>query len=175
MEVLMLQRTHRAAFIPGAYVFPGGAVDPGDSDPSFQNLVRDLDDLHASRMLNLDQGGMAFWIAAVRECFEEAGVLMAYDSAGNIVDAESSDVFARARTELANGNGSFIDVCRDFGLRLALDRMTYFSHWITQLGAPRRFTTRFFAAVAPDGQTASHDTTETIHHLWIRPGEALSR
>ncbi len=175
MEVLMLQRTHRAAFIPGGYVFPGGAVDAEDESPAFLDFVAGVNDAHASSMLNLDSGGLAFWIAAIRECFEEAGILLAYDSAGKLLEADAAEALEDKRAELAKGNGSFIDLCRDFGLRLALDRMTYFAHWITQLGAPRRFTTRFFAAVAPNGQTASHDTTETIHHLWIRPAEALAR
>jgi glyoxylase-like metal-dependent hydrolase (beta-lactamase superfamily II)/8-oxo-dGTP pyrophosphatase MutT (NUDIX family) len=175
METLMLQRSLQAAFIPGGYVFPGGAVDPEDSDPAFLAHVSGVDDARACSLLGLEHGGLAFWIAAVRECFEEAGVLLAYDAAGTIVEAGSTAAFERARAELENGNASFLDLCRRFNLRLALDEVPYFSHWITQLGAPRRFTTRFFAALAPNGQTASHDATETIHHVWIRPAEALAR
>jgi glyoxylase-like metal-dependent hydrolase (beta-lactamase superfamily II)/8-oxo-dGTP pyrophosphatase MutT (NUDIX family) len=175
MEVLMLQRTHRAAFIPGGYVFPGGAVDPEDSDPAFQEFIGGMDDEFASKALNLESGGLAFWIAAVRECFEEAGMLLAYDRAGDMVRTDSFDDFERIRAEVDNGKANLIDVCRRYGLRLALDRIAYFAHWITQLGAPRRFTTRFFAAVAPDGQTASQDNTETIHHVWMRPADALER
>lgn len=175
MEVLMVQRSHRAAFIPGGYVFPGGAVDPEDSDPAFLDCIGGMDDARASSILNLERGGLAFWIAALRECFEEAGLLLAYDGNGKLVGNDSSAAIERVRAEIANGNGNFIALCRNFGLQLALDRMNYFAHWTTQLKAPRRFTTRFFATVAPGGQTVSHDQTETIHHLWINPSEALER
>jgi glyoxylase-like metal-dependent hydrolase (beta-lactamase superfamily II)/8-oxo-dGTP pyrophosphatase MutT (NUDIX family) len=174
MEVLMLQRSHQASFIPGGYVFPGGAVDPEDSDPAFLEHVTGMDDARASQLLGVEHGGLTFWIAALRECFEEAGVLLAYDDAGNAVEADSAGTLEQARAELENGDASFLDLCRRFNLRLALDELPYFSHWITQLGAPRRFTTRFFAALAPKGQTASHDETETIHHVWIRPADALA-
>ncbi|MGV3742656.1 MAG: MBL fold metallo-hydrolase [Burkholderiaceae bacterium] len=175
MEVLMLQRTHQAAFIPGGYVFPGGAVDPDDSDPAFLKLINGVDATEASRILDLDGDGLTFWIAALRECFEEAGVLLAYDGSGRMVEEDSSGTLDRARWELDSGQVSFIDLCRRLGVQLAIDRMHYFAHWITQLQAPRRFTTRFFAAVAPAGQFASHDRSETIDHVWIRPADALAR
>lgn len=175
MEVLMLQRTHQAAFIPGGYVFPGGAVDPGDSDPEFLDLIRGVDASEASRRLDLEGDGLTFWIAALRECYEEAGILLAYDDKGRMVEEDASGTLDRARWELDSGRVSFIDLCRRLGVRLALDRMHYFAHWITQLQAPRRFTARFFAAVAPDRQAASHDRSETIAHVWINPSEALAR
>lgn len=175
MQVLMLQRTHRAAFIPGGYVFPGGAVDAEDSSPAFLECVTGLDGEQANRILGLEQDGLAYWIAAVRECFEEAGILLAQDSAGNPLDAAAHSELERARAELAKGNGNFLELCQSLGLRLPLYKLHYFANWTTQLGAPRRFATRFFATVAPCGQIASHDRAETIHHLWISPAEALAR
>lgn len=178
LEVFMMQRTHQAAFIPGGYVFPGGAVDATDADAFFEQRSVGPDVVEASRLLRLENAGLQYWVAAIRECFEEAGLLLAYGEDHRIVDTDhagSAGRLSALRQKVASGELPFAQVCRTFGLRLALDRLAYFGHWITPAGAPRRFDTRFFLCVAPQGQVPSHDNGETIGHLWVRPGEALER
>jgi glyoxylase-like metal-dependent hydrolase (beta-lactamase superfamily II)/8-oxo-dGTP pyrophosphatase MutT (NUDIX family) len=180
MEVLMLQRTHQAAFLPGGYVFPGGAVDASDADPYFQALLTSPGLHEANRLMNLDleAGGLAFWIAAVRECFEEAGLLLVADQVGRSSLQQSqpdAERLSMLRGQLVAGDRTMADICRDLGMQPALDRLAYFGHWITPVGLPRRFDTRFFLCLAPEGQAASHDNAETIGYTWVRPTEALER
>lgn len=177
MEVFMMQRTHKAAFVPGGYVFPGGALDAADANPCFDACCPGLDDAIASRTLNVDRNGLAYWVAAIRECFEESGLLLAYGSDGQPIDSVESRIagFSDLRKSVAEGALDFDELCRTHQLTPALDRLSYFGHWITPMGAPRRFDTRFFVAVAPEGQVASHDNSETIAHAWMRPAEALER
>ena len=176
LEVLMLQRNHSLAFMPGVHVFPGGAIDAADDAPEWRALCAGLDDAAASRVLGLARGGLAYWIAAIREAFEEAGILLAYDASGAIVSLEgpAAERFAAQRRRLDHKAGGFAAFAQREGLRLATDRLLYFGHWITPVGAPRRYDTRFFLAVAPEGQEARADNHETIAHLWVRPGEALT-
>jgi 8-oxo-dGTP pyrophosphatase MutT (NUDIX family) len=171
VEVLMLQRNRKAVFAGGAYVFPGGALDAGDSGADLAARCRGRSDAEASALLGLRAGGLAFFVAAVRECFEEAGILLAEREDGGPL---SRDELVGRRHALNAGTITFSDVCREESLLVASDRMEYFSHWITPFGAPRRFDTRFFVAEAPDGQVALHDAGETIASRWIRPGDALA-
>ena len=175
LEVLMLQRSRALAFMPGVYVFPGGALDAADESPALYALCAGLDDAAASRELGLERGGLAHWIAAIREAFEEAGILLAYDAAGEIVslDEAAAERYRAERRALDEGRRDFAEFVLSEGLRLAVDRLRYFGHWITPVGSPRRYDTRFFVAVAPDGQEAHHDERETIAHVWVRPREAL--
>ena len=178
IEVFLLRRAQHAAFVGGAYVFPGGAVDRSDEDEHWLAHCVGLDDAAASILLGLDRGGLAFWIAAIRECFEEAGLLLAYDQGGEIIALDRPDFanrFNAQRRKLISGELSFADLCRSNGLRLAVDRLAYFSHWITGQGRPRRFDTRFMIAVAPSAQTPTHDSGETVDQIWIRPALALER
>ncbi|RJF95353.1 MBL fold metallo-hydrolase [Noviherbaspirillum saxi] len=178
LEVFLMQRTHQAAFVPGGYVFPGGALDAADAASFFALRAGEFNDPQASRILGLDDGGLAFWVAAIRECFEEAGLLLAYDADGNIADTSRYGAPAELdvlRTRVASGEFAFADMCEHLQLRPAFDQLRYFAHWVTPVGAPRRFDTRFFVAIAPNGQTGSHDNAETIGHAWMRPGDALER
>ncbi|MDB5823035.1 MAG: fold metallo-hydrolase [Herminiimonas sp.] len=179
MEVFMVQRTHKAAFIPGGFVFPGGALDASDHDPIFATQVAGVDDESASRALGLASGGLAYWVAAIRECFEESGLLLAHDarqpaSDGRLVTGSARE-FEPLRQQLASGAMSWPQFCRDRQLKLALEQLAYLSHWITPAGSVRRFDTRFFMAHAPDQQDAAHDNTETIAHAWVRPADMLER
>jgi len=167
LEVLLLQRTHAAVFLPGVFVFPGGAVDESDHDPRLAARAGDLDVDAANRLIGVDEGGMGYIMAALRECFEEAGLLLA-DGAG---DAELGEW----RRRLVADEVTFSGLCETLDLRLHADRVVYLSHWITPPGSRRRFDTRFLLAPAPPGQTASHDGDETIDHVWVHPGEALER
>lgn len=175
LEVLMLQRSLELAFMPGAHVFPGGALDASDESPALCELCVGLDDAAASRALGLEHGGLAYWVAAIREAFEEAGVLLAYDARGRIVsfDGATAERYRALRRALDEGRGDFAQFAHGEGLRLAADRLHYFGHWITPVSAPRRYDTRFFLAIAPEGQEVQHDERETIAHFWVRPQEAL--
>ncbi len=178
MEVLMIRRTQAAAFVGGAHVFPGGGVDAADSSSQLAACCAGLDDVEASRLLGVAQGGLAYWTAAMRECFEEAGLLLAHESGGEYADLNDprrGAVFSRWRESVRAGRATLADLCREHDLRLAAGRMAYFSHWITQPGHSRRYDTRFFVAEAPRLQTPSNDNSETTEHLWVRPAEALER
>ena len=175
-EVLMLQRNFQSGFMPGMYVFPGGALDAADDSPEARARCAGLDDPAASSVLKLERGGLAYWVAAIRESFEEAGILLACDAGGGMValsEAAGIERFRVHRQALNAGEQEFIALLVRENLRLPADRLVYFSHWITPLGAPRRYDTRFFVARAPDAQDALHDNLETIDHVWVRPRSAL--
>ena len=177
VEVLMLQRNFQSGFMPGIYVFPGGALDEADYSLEACTRCIGLDDTTASGILKVERGGLAYWIAAIRESFEEAGILLACDTRGNMVALSESAAIERFRAyrdALNAGEREFSGLLAAEKLRLAADRLVYFSHWITPLGAPRRYDTRFFVACAPEAQDALHDNLETIGHRWVRPGAALA-
>jgi len=185
----MLRRNLGASFAAGAHVFPGGSVDEADRDPEFESLCRGRTDAEASATLGLAEGGLSFWVAAVRECFEEAGVVLAYpptaregvepgDPVGSPAMLDASDPavrerFAAHRDALNAGTDRFVDVCGAEGLELATDVLHYISRWITPGFMPKRFDTRFFVCAAPPGQVALHDDGETIATVWLRPADAL--
>ncbi|HVV35471.1 MAG TPA: hypothetical protein VHC63_02630 [Acidimicrobiales bacterium] len=178
MEVCMLRRNLNSDFVGGAYVFPGGAVDPDDSSAAVQAICRGRTDADASRQLGIESGGLAFWVAAVRECFEESGVLLAVDGDGDVVsmaDDASADRFAQWRHKVNNDGTSLVEVCAAEGLELMMGDIYYFAHWITPVGPTRRYDTRFFVAAAPPGQVPAHDDRETIATVWIRPQDALAQ
>lgn len=168
LEVLMLRRNDHSAFVGGAYLFPGGAVDDEDADPALWARCRGRADAEASAVLGFPRGGLAFWVAGLRESFEEAGLLLGEPA----LPAERQ---AQLRADLEAGRLSFAEVCEQADLTLHAGEMHAFSHWVTPQGAPRRYDTRFFVAQAPEGQVPSPDLTETVAHLWIRPEEALAR
>jgi len=177
-EVLMMRRTHLAEFASGVYVFPGGAVDAADSDPALPTLARGMDDAQASRALGMIEGGFAYWVAAIRECCEEAGLLLAYDGGGDIIAIEGDSdraKFDEQRRALSRGELRLFDFLSEANLILATDKLAYLSRWITQPGRPRRFDTRFFVARAPSRQQSAHDGTELLHHVWLMPTEVLAR
>jgi len=182
VEVCMLKRNLASEFVAGAYVFPGGSLDPDDGGAAAEELCRGLDDATASELLGVDAGGLAFWVAALRECFEEAGVLLAQprDAADGTAVLDTTDPAERARfeahrLEINEGRKGLLAVCREEGLVLAADTVHYVSHWITPELAPKRFDTRFFVTAAPPGQVAHHDEGETIATIWVRPSDALAR
>jgi 8-oxo-dGTP pyrophosphatase MutT (NUDIX family) len=178
LEVFMLHRHPSTAF-GSVHVFPGGVVDPADADPALDPRCGGLDDAAASAELGVRGGGRAFWVAAVREAFEEAGVLLARTAAGSYVRFDDHpDVEARFdehRRALNAGGCTFLEVLASEDLVLALDDVQYFAHWITPEGEPKRFDTRFFLARAPEGQAYAHDEGELIGSEWVRPADALQR
>lgn len=172
IEVFMVQRPDRGAF-PNLHVFPGGKMDGADADLS--PLCRDLSDAAASASLGLESGGLRYWVTAIRECFEECGVLLAYrgDRLFEPRDALEEERFHGYRDALVNGELSWLQLVHDEGLQLATDRMRYFSHWVTPECAPARFDTRFFVAAMPPGQRAVGHHEETAGGVWVRPADAL--
>ncbi len=178
IEVLMVRRNLRSDFVGGAYVFPGGAVDLLDGGDEAEALCAGRSDAQASALLGVPSGGLAYWVAVVRETFEEAGLLLAARDGGPDLlagyRAEEARL-ARARVAVNDGSLRFLDLCRNERLRLGVGDIHYFAHWITPRGAPRRYDTRFFVAAAPPGQIAAHDAGETIAEVWISPDDALAR
>ena len=178
LEVFMLRRHPSTAF-GSVHVFPGGVVDASDHDPALEPFCPGLDDADASEQLGIPSGGRAFWVAAVREAFEEAGVLLAGPASGGYVRFDGSpSVEARFddhRRALNAGGRSFLQVLAAEHLVLTLADVRYMAHWITPEGEPKRFDTRFFLARAPEGQAYAHDDGEIIGSEWVRPADALQR
>jgi 8-oxo-dGTP pyrophosphatase MutT (NUDIX family) len=175
-EILMLRRNLNSDFVGGAYVFPGGAVDAADAGSSGERLALGLSDAAASTRLGLAQGGLAYYIACLRELFEEAGLLLACDRDGTPVHFGDEDTvrrMARSRREVNDGSLGFVAMMEREDLLLDLRGLEYVAHWITPVGPPRRFDTRFFVALAPEGQVATHDAGETVADQWVRPKVAL--
>lgn len=173
LEIFMVRRNQRTAFGPGDYVFPGGAVDAADTDAGLYARCVGLDDASASACLSVQADGLSAWIAAIRECFEEAGVLLATDSRDKPINP--GETLVAERTALHARKTVLAQVCSEYDLKLAVEQLHYFSHWITPLGPPRRYSTRFFAARLPDNQTAEHDGVETVAGEWVTPQDALNR
>lgn len=172
-EVFMLKRSPSAAFVANAYVFPGGGLDAEDHQAL--DRVRGLSEAEANRRLGVDTGGLAYWVAAVRECFEEAGILLAVDESGAPLDPARSLSLSIHREAVNAGTLQFGELLARERLAIQAETIAYFSHWITAPGRPRRFTARFFVARAPEGQHGSHDESETVASEWVRPGVALER
>ena len=196
LEVLMVRRHPESVFAADAWVFPGGRVDAGDALAA--PIAAGPSDEEASRILGLPSGGLAYWVAAARECFEEVGILLArHAGTGAWLDTTafggsrrqdqgdtpyppgewSSARLARHRRDVHTGAASFASVLEAEGLVLDLSGVHYVSHWITPPGRARarRFDTRFFVAVAPPDQPVSHDAAETVESVWTTPAAALAR
>ena len=174
-EVFLVRRNDSIAFMGGAHVFPGGRVDAADRVD--MHAMTDGAESSSIRMSDLSsEDAVAHHVAALRELFEEAGVLLARQN-GRIVtiDGDSPNRFTAHRHNLLAGTTSFPDIVGREGLRLALDELTYFAHWVTPDVEIKRFDTRFFIARAPHGQTPVHDDGETIHSEWLDPADAIER
>lgn len=177
VEVFLMQRRAAGVF-GGLHVFPGGKLDSGDAEAGWAQRSTGPGDAEASRILGVTRGGLAYWVACIRECFEEAGVLLADEGADALLEwrgAAQRARFADWRARL-NGRepGVFRNMCEAEGLRLATQRLAYVAHWITPQDQKSRFSTRFFVARAPAAQSAIHDGRETVGSRWMRPEDALA-
>ena len=173
IEVFMVQRPGRGVF-PNLHVFPGGKVDGADT--GLGHLCHRLSDDEASAQLGVANGGLRYWVTAIRECFEESGVLLAYRR-GALFQPNGETELARFedyRNALIAGETDLPAVAQREGLQLATDRVSYFSHWITPPSAPARFDTRFFVAAMPPGQSAQAHRQETVAGSWVTPKQALA-
>jgi len=164
----MIQRTQSAAFLGGAYVFPGGAIDPADSDARVLKRVVGLTADAANARLNVPDA-LAYYVAAIRESFEEAGVLLVLDRHSNLISSRRAEALQSHRQK------PFLELLEAEDLYIPAGALAYYGHWITAPGRARRFDARFFVALAPDGQEGSHDANEAVHHMWVRPHDALER
>ncbi len=167
LQVYMVKRPGKGDF-PDLHVFPGGKVDEDDFAPE---LAQGMDDEEASELLGISAGGLRYWVAVVRECFEECGVLIANHKGQPFTeDSELSNW----RASLLAGELGFGALCQRLELQIDCSRLGYFSHWLTPESAPRRFDTRFFVAAMPQNQKAVADTDETAGEQWIAPARALA-
>lgn len=171
IEVLLLRRAERGDQNSGAWVFPGGLVDAGDR--AAHAFCAGLDDATTSRHLGVAAGGLDYAIAAVRECFEECGLLYATRADDGRLDADPA--IAAWRPRLHRGARGIDEMCREMGLRVDLSPLVYLSHWVTPLGRPKRFDTRFFVARAPDGQHVVPDGHEVTDFRWMYGKDALAK
>lgn len=168
LQVLMLRRTAKVVFGPDNWVFPGGRVDPEDHVDDFDDLCVGLSDHEASKILNLDRGGLAWWVAACRETLEEAGLLLAPTIPPSV------DLHA-LRDQVQANELAFIDLLLEQGLTLDVTNIEEVARFITPMGPPRRFDAHFFVAKAPHGQDASHDDSEIVNAEWLQPEVAIER
>ncbi len=186
-QVLMQQRNPNAVFVGGAWVFPGGKLDDNDSAGFWQDLIADfseeqafqtLDLAHASSPYNADQvhphearapiqtKALAYWVAALREAFEEAGLLLVQES----ISQEQRDQW---RADLLQGRLTWQELFAANALTPAVAPLHYLSRWVTPPANPRRYDTRFFITKAPPDQDLTHEDFEAIETRWLRPAEAL--
>jgi 8-oxo-dGTP pyrophosphatase MutT (NUDIX family) len=178
LETLMVLRNLKSDFVGGAYVFPGGAVDPGDADDALGARCHGVADATASAILGVDAGGLASYVACARQLCAAGGLRRAPRPDGAPIDSTDPvriERFATHRRALNDGTTSMLGVLEAEDLLLDLSVLHYFAHWITPLGQPRRYDTRFFVAAAPVGQVPLHDDRELVGHVWVTPAEALER
>ena len=166
LEVFMVVRHHQIDFASGALVFPGGKLDANDRHEDVPRLSDGMDGLTP-----LEQSVRA---AAIREAFEESGVLLARDVVtGGLVSAARLKELERHREPLNRGDIGIADFLRSEKLRLAADLLVPFAHWIAPEIAVKRFDTYFYLALAPHDHVAAHDGYESVDSFWIRPEDAL--
>ena len=179
IEVLLVLRNRKSSFVPGYYVYPGGVIDAEDYEPGMERFVRRLDRQKAALLIgDMTQAEKALgvWMAAVRETFEEAGLLIARRKDGSFIAFENDGDrrrFERYRQALIQGEMKFSSILETEDLVIHGDDLQYFSHWITPEPLPKRYDVRFFMAPLPAGQSVSHDGVELTSHVWIRPADAL--
>jgi len=178
LEVLLLQRHPDSRFSPGAFAFPGGRVEPADAGTDIETRCRQLGRAEAARCLpdvEPPDRAIGFWVAALREAFEEAGVLLAYGPGANPVAAATLRDAHAERARCREDSAHFGRLLADLNLFLATDRLAYWAHWITPEERPIRYDTRFFVAAAWPDQIPEPDGLEMVAARWIAPSEALAR
>ena len=172
IQVLMLRRTAGMKFAPGAYVFPGGSVDPADY--AAEVGWRGPSAAEFGARLGASAGvARALVCAAVRETFEETGVLLAGSPDGRSLAVPSGPSWEADRMAVASGTLTLAELLSRRGLVLRADLLVPWARWITPEGEPRRFDARFFAAALPPGQEAVGDGAEADHVAWLRPADAI--
>ncbi len=176
IEVFMVRRVIQSDFMPDVYVFPGGSVSADDrSAEQAEGVCTPVAPLAADPE-GLTALGTGLRAAAIRELFEEAGVLLAYTLGVMLAfNKQNMDRFDTYRQAFNQRKGSLVEMAHAEQLTLATDHLGYFAHWITPEAMPKRFDTHFFLTTAPAEQQAAHDRLETSEGTWIAPAEALER
>lgn len=169
LQVLCLRRRTGSAFVGGMTVFPGGGIDDHDDDAAYEPLLHGRTRAEMVARLGTPDA-LAYWVAVVRETLEEVGVLLACDPAG--APAQPA-LAARHRHDIDRGHRRMLDVLQDESLRLEAGAVADIGRWVTPVGPPRRYDTRFFVARLPRGQEAAADEVEAVHAEWRRPADAL--
>jgi 8-oxo-dGTP pyrophosphatase MutT (NUDIX family) len=165
-EVFMVVRHHQIDFAAGALVFPGGKVDAADGEADLRQYCAGAD--------GLDDRTLAFQIGAIREAFEESGVLFAREQgAAALISGERLRALEPWRDRLNAGGATMRDLAATEGLEFALDCLAHYAHWITPDLMPKRFDTQFYLARAPEDHLAVHDGGENVDSIWINPAQAL--
>ena len=178
MEVLLMRRSRRAGFVPGAYVFPGGRVDSSDALPAIISLLDDLDPDTARDRLEHhgEPPAIAYYLAALREAFEETGIMVGLRADGSAPPTAAEDPSVdEIRDALMGDRIGFDEAIARLKCRIAGDAIEYIAHWITPEPEPRRYDTRFFAAKVRSGATPIVDPREMTDALWLSPHDALER
>ena len=170
-EIFLVKRSSRSSF-GNLYVFPGGKLDPEDSSEDLYKYCEDMNDAEASKKLGIKSNGLSYWIACVRECFEEVGVLLINP---NDLLTQNAVKLNHLRKELNSKKITFKDICVSESLRLRAKNIVPCAHWITPTIEPKRFDTRFFLAKVESSQLASHDGYELTESFWIKPSDALKK
>lgn len=173
LEVFMLERHLQSDFAGGAYVFPGGTLDDADQDPALADLVDGWEPL-AAQMDEQPDVARALAVCAIRETFEEAGILIARHADGTPVQLDDP-AWQDRRRDLAARALTPVTLASETGIRYAADLLRFWQRWVTPVFAPRRYDTRFFVAKMPAGQSPLHDDVETTASTWVRPAEAIAR
>ena len=179
MEILLMRRSRNSGFVPGAYVFPGGRVDGSDAHPGVVARIDDLTPDAASARLAMPGGdppAIAYYLAALREAFEETGILVGLRDDGSAPPTAAEDPAVDAiREDLMQDEISFEEAITRMECRIAGDAIEYIAHWITPRPEPRRYDTRFFAAKVRSGSTPIVDPREMTDAVWVTPTDALRR
>ncbi len=176
LEALMMKRHSKDRFLPSYYVFPGGAIDSQDV-----SLAEEFLGLPVSSGIEFEDArgaqSLSYLFGAIRETFEESGLILAYGSEGKYVEIESdeTDRYNSLRSRVYRKELEFSDFIRDEALTPAFDKIFYYTRWITPAYSPIRYDTRFFIAPAPEHQAFMHDGIELVDSLWMSPKEALAR
>lgn len=170
LEVLMMRRHAKTVFAGGMWVFPGGAVDPADFEL----------DIHGQDRIDIPGGtekpinpyeDRAYYAAAIRECFEESGVLMTTSSA--LATQPTSSALVEARSALNAGSLPFNEMLATWSMIPDATAMQLVARWVTPVGSPRRFDTRFFITACTDSTQAAHDDQELVDSAWMTPQSVL--
>jgi len=179
VETLLLQRHAKSKFAAGDYVFAGGKIEADDMPPDGERFCRGLTPEQASARLGgglAPREALAYWVGAIREAFEEVGVLLAYEVPGRLlrITPASRERYEAYRAACQKANPAFFDMLRAERLTLATDLVSYFAHWITPEEQPIRFDTRFFVGLMPPEQEPVADGHEIVDLKWLTPADALA-
>ena len=174
VQVFMMKRSLRSSF-GGIWVFPGGILEDQDQDIAKKNYCNGIDEKKAKAILNYDQESLTYWIASLRETFEETGALIANRENNSFFTPTEDEAInlERLRSDLNNGKISFISILKQLKLKIALERLIYISHWITPDVETKRYTTRFFLTSLNEEVSMTHDDLEGTDSKWIGINEAL--